>query len=129
MTRSLLIVGDLFFTARIGDTLAHLGIDSQSVRDDAALDQALAAGPFHLAVIELSIRSLDALAAIRRLKDAAPEVPVLAFAGHLESQLMADAQVAGADQVVTNGQISAQLPALVRGLGVATGPRPGPEVR
>ena len=119
--QALLVVGDIFFSSRLRDTLKHLGFGATSVRSDAEVAVALGQGMPALVIVDLTIRTLDASELVRRLK--APEaatrsVPLIAFAGHLEVDRLGAAARAGADLVVTNGQISQNLPDLVASLGV-----------
>ena len=123
MKQALLVVGDVFFSSRLRDTLKHLGIGAASARSDAEVETKLGEAPPSLVIVDLTIRSLDAGALVRRLK-AAPatrSIPVIAFAGHVEVERLKAASAAGAECVVTNGQISAGLPGLVASLGVAGG--------
>lgn len=117
---ALLVVGNVFFSSRLRDTLKHLGIGAVSARSDNEIDAVLGAGPPSLVIADLSIRTLDPTALIHRLKAAETtrRVPIVAFAGHLEGERFDAASKAGADRVVTNGQISADLPGILASLGV-----------
>ena len=118
---ALLVAGDIFFTAKLRDTLKHLGIAARSARTDAEVDQALAESKPRLIIVDLGAQGLDAVAAVRRVKGgggAAGSIPMIAFAGHVAVDRLTAAQAAGADRVVTNGQISSNLPGLLADLGV-----------
>lgn len=121
MKQALLVVGDVFFSSRLRDTLKHLGIGAVSARTDAEVEAKLGEAHPSLVIVDLTIRSLDAGALVRRLKSAPATrpIPVVAFAGHMEVERLRAASEAGADSVVTNGQISAGLPAIVASLGVS----------
>jgi len=124
MSEALLIAGDVFFTAKLRDTLKHLGIGARSARTDAEVDAALAEAPPQLIIVDLGARGLDAVAAVQRIKgsaDAAGAIPMIAFAGHVAVDRLTAAQAAGADRVVTNGQISSNLPGILADLGVTGG--------
>jgi CheY-like chemotaxis protein len=123
--QALLVVGDIFFSSRLRDTLKHLGFGATSARSDAEVEAVLGQGLPALVIVDLTIRSLDAAELVRRLKasdSATRSVPLIAFAGHLEVERLGAAARAGADLVVTNGQISGNLPGLVASLGVADMP-------
>jgi CheY-like chemotaxis protein len=120
-SEALLVAGDVFFTAKLRDTLKHLGIAARSVRTDADLEAALAASKPRLIIVDLAAQGLDAVAAVRRMKSeggATGAIPMIAFAGHVAAERLAAASAAGADRVVTNGQISSNLPGLLADLGV-----------
>lgn len=118
--KALLVVANVFFSSRLRDTLKHLGIGAVSARSEGEIDAVLDAGTPSLVIADLSIATLDPAALIRRLKagDATRRVPIIAFAGHLEGERFDSASLAGADRVVTNGQISADLPGILTSLGV-----------
>ncbi len=120
--QALLVVGDVFFSSRLRDTLKHLGFGAATARSEAEVEAALEAGAMpSLIIIDLTMRTLDASGLVARLKGtetAARGVPVIAFAGHLEVERLAAAARAGADLVVTNGQVSSNLPGLVATLGL-----------
>ncbi len=118
---ALLVAGDIFFTAKLRDTLKHLGIAARTARTDAEVDAALAASSPRLIIVDLGAQGLDAVAAVRRVKGgggATGRIPMIAFAGHVAVERLEAAHAAGADRVVTNGQISSNLPGLLADLGV-----------
>jgi CheY-like chemotaxis protein len=120
--QALLVVGDIFFSARLRDTLKHLGFGATSARSEAEVEAALGLGIPALVIVDLAIRTLDAPALVHRLKAAGAatqSVPLIAFAGHLAVDRLGAAALAGADLVVTNGQISQNLPGLIASLGGA----------
>lgn len=123
--QALLVVGDIFFSSRLRDTLKHLGFGATSARSEAEVEVVLGQGLPALVIVDLTIRSLDAAELVRRLKasdSTTRSVPLIAFAGHLEVERLGAAARAGADLVVTNGQISGNLPGLVSSLGVLDAP-------
>ncbi len=123
--QALLVVGDVFFSSRLRDILKHLGYSATTARVDAEIEAALDAGMPSLIIVDLTIKSLDAGELVGRLKAAAAatrSIPLIAFAGHLEVERLGAAARAGADLVVTNGQVSGNLPGLVASLGLSVAP-------
>jgi two-component system cell cycle response regulator DivK len=119
---ALLVVGDVFFSAKLRDTLKHLGMGAKSARTDAEVAGVLGAMQPRLVIVDLTIKTLSAAALIARMKgeDATRSVPVIAFAGHVFTEALGAAAEAGADRVVTNGQIAGNLPGIVADLGLLT---------
>jgi CheY-like chemotaxis protein len=119
---ALLVVGDVFFSAKLRDTLKHLGIPARSARTDTEVATELAAGAPRLVIVDLTVKTLDPSALVARLKgsDTTRQVPIIAFAGHVATEALAAAAAAGADRVVTNGQIAGNLPGILADLGLVS---------
>ena len=117
---ALLVVGDVFFSAQLRDTLKRLGMGAKSARTDAEVAAVLDAIVPRLVIVDLTIKTLDPTALVSRLKgdDATRSLPVIAFAGHVFTEALGAAAEAGADRVVTNGQISGNLPGIIADLGL-----------
>ena len=120
MPEALLVVGDVFFSAKLRDTLKHLGMGAKSARTEAEVATVLGAGLPRLVIVDLTIKSLAAPALVAQLKadEATRSVPIIAFAGHVFAEALGAAAAAGADRVVTNGQIAGNLPAIIADLGL-----------
>jgi DNA-binding NarL/FixJ family response regulator len=67
-----------------------------------------------LAIIDLSVASLDPTEAIRRFRGADSGAPILAFGPHVHEGRLAAARVAGADEVMSRGAFDAQMDNLLR---------------
>src|SRR5688572_23342632 len=117
---ALLVVGNVFFSARLRDMLKHLDIVSVTARTPNDIEATLEASMPAVVIIELATPTIDAVELVRRIKsdDRTRAVPVIAFGGHLDVEQLEAAAQAGADRAVTNGQISSGLPAILSGLGV-----------
>ncbi len=108
---------DLLFSSRLSAALAAFGYRPVVVRSEAALDEAMRAGP-RAAIVNLALRGFDAAAAIRRLKlDAATRgIPLLGFCGHRDAGRARAARAAGCDAVTTNGVVTADLQRVLEAL-------------
>jgi len=111
---------DLIFATKVRSTAEALGVATRPIRDAAMLAARLDRvedGKANDAVtavfidLEAGPHTLD-LIAQAKAHHAAP--PVTAFAGHLLTDLLLAAQQRGADQVLTRGAFTAQLPALIQ---------------
>jgi DNA-binding NarL/FixJ family response regulator len=67
-----------------------------------------------LVVVDLQAR--EGVAAVAAVRDGAPGARVVAFAPHVAEDLLAGAETAGADRVMTRGAFVRELPQLVRGV-------------
>ena len=107
----LALVSDLLFTSKIRETAATLGLPVETVRTaDALLARAPAAT---VVIVHLIAHGLDAAPALRALRAAAPTARLVAFGPHTAEDLLASARAAGADAVLTHGQLAKQLPSLL----------------
>jgi DNA-binding NarL/FixJ family response regulator len=65
-----------------------------------------------LVLVDLQAR--DAVAALERVRERAPEAQVVAFAPHVAEDALSAARAAGADRVLVRGVFVRELPALVQ---------------
>lgn len=104
-------VDDLLFSSKIRTVGQQVGAELVFARTSAdILEQARARRPA-LIVFDLNSPKMDAVATIAAIK-ADPElsgVPVLGFASHVHTELIAAAQKAGADQVLPRSAFAARL--------------------
>lgn len=114
--RVLIVVDDLFFSARIGETARQLGAAVTYVRDTDELDERLRLEVPALVIVDLGLMKTDPIAVIERLK-AHPDtrsVPMIAYGSHVNHDLMAQAASAGCEQVLPRSAFSQRLPGLLR---------------
>ena len=111
-----LIDDDLFFPAKLTAALAAAGIGVRTF-DDGDIEAAMADLP--ACIVVNWGRAAEARANfVRNLKATAVtrDIPVLAFAGHLETTLHRLAKEAGADKVVANSAIASRPVQLIEEL-------------
>jgi hypothetical protein len=115
------LVRDLLFSSRIGETARRLGVRSRTARsvDDlkAALGDRVA-----LVMLDLTAQGLDLEGALAAIDAAGRPAPVLAWTTHAlwkTTRPLHDR----CDRVVTREQLTAELPDLLRAyVGAAGGP-------
>ncbi len=108
----LLIADDLLFPSRIREAVKPLDLELRVVATEAAARAVFVLSPPPRAIlVNLNARRLDPVALIGALKadPATAGVPLLAFAGHVETAKHEDARAAGADLVATNSSVSLHL--------------------
>lgn len=113
----LVVVDDLFFLTKIQTTLKHLGLMGQAMTQRAALQAYVKAAltPV-LVVVDLTLRTDDAVAVISAIRATESGVPIaiLAFGAHVAVETRQQALQAGADQVVAKSAFANHLPDLLQ---------------
>lgn len=111
------LVEDLFFLAKIRETAKAVGVtvvtgDSRSGADAIAKTEPRAI------ILDLNSRGLNALDWIKALKadPATHAIRLVAFASHVQEQLISAARAAGCDSVMARSAFTQQLPKLLRNL-------------
>ena len=107
---------DLVFTSKITEVAKTLGVTCQGAGDVTTLLARAQASRPTLVIVDMVLRGgADAAEAIRALRaDAATQAArIVAFLPHERDDLRAAASAAGANAVLTRGQLAKQLPALV----------------
>ncbi len=111
------LVEDLFFLAKIRETAKALGV--AVVTGDARRGPAAIAGAQPQAIIlDLNSRGLPAIDWIIALKadPATRPIRIIAFASHVQEQLISAARAAGCDSVMARSAFTSQLPSILRRL-------------
>lgn len=115
--RVLVVVDDLFFLAKIQTTLKHLGLTAQVLTQRATIQAYIkaAVAPV-LVVVDLTIRTDDAVAVINAIRatDSGAPIAILAFGAHVAVETQQQALQAGADRVVAKSTFSHHLPDLIQ---------------
>lgn len=111
-----LLVDDMFFTAKINAAAAECGRQIKRVKSREQLE-ALPANPPSLAIIDLNSDRLDPLEVIDFFKStpALAPVPIVGFVSHVQTDLIKRAQAAGCDHVVPRSAFAQMLPQIVSG--------------
>lgn len=107
----LVAVRDLLFRSKITAAAERLGVPLRVAPRGVPLSQAAAALGGGTALVDLAEPGI--LDEIRRVK-AAGGVRVIGFLGHLETGLAAAARGAGADEVLSRGQLAGSLDEVLR---------------
>ncbi|MBI1802564.1 MAG: hypothetical protein HY259_12590 [Chloroflexi bacterium] len=112
MKSALLSIPDLFFLPGVDDALKRLGFSTREVNARDAIEAQLAGAD--LLIVQLDRAQDKWLRLIEAARLAA--VPVLAFGRHTEAAALRAARQAGANKVVPNSELVAELPRLVEQL-------------
>jgi DNA-binding response OmpR family regulator len=111
MVRVLVLADDLIWSTRLAGHVRSAGATPESVHTAAAFASALAGPDVAGAIVDLTSRAYDGLAAIATARDAA--VPVLAVGQHDDHVLRRDALAVGADRVLAYRKLFDDGPATI----------------
>lgn len=111
------LVDDLFFLAKIRETAKAVGVTVVTC-DPRRLLAGIAEAQPQAIILDLNSRGLPTVDGILALKSdpATQSIPILAFASHVQEQLISAARAAGCDSVMARSAFTQQLPNLLRGL-------------
>ena len=108
----LVVMSDLLFSSKIDEVARRLGLELRVAKSPEQLERQLGAGEPALAIIDLEEGALDPFAAIASVRAAAPNVPILGFAGHGNVDAIRRAREGGATVLARSG-FTIQLHALL----------------
>ena len=129
MTDAVAVVTDLIFSTKIVGTVRALGIDAQAVATAGALEKQLAEGRVRLVMVDMSL-PVDVAVQSLRHGAAHPTTPtMLAFFSHVQNELVASAESAGATLTMPRSKFSAELPAILKRFCSISSDASGPEGR
>src|SRR6266566_1729298 len=107
MGKVVALVDDLFFQMKLAETAKQLGLD---VNGDALMGL-LESAP-KLVIVDLNARS-QPLQAIARVRQASKDIRVVGFVSHVQTQLAAQAQAAGCNEVLPRSSFAQNLAAIL----------------
>lgn len=102
-------ISDLMFATRLGDVARQLGHECEVVGNPSALAERL--GGVDLVLVDLGNRLGGGLGAVETA--VAAGVTVVAYGEHVLPEALEAARRAGADSVLTRGELARRLPALL----------------
>ncbi|HEY7491960.1 MAG TPA: response regulator [Candidatus Tectomicrobia bacterium] len=112
----LVVIDDLFFLSKVHTTLQHLGLAATVITAPAALQAYLQHTTPALAVVDLTLRTGDAVYLISTIRatHGGQQCPILAFGSHVAVDLRQQALQAGAAHVVAKSEFARHLPDLIQ---------------
>jgi len=113
--RIMVIVDDLFFAAKIGETAKRGGIVVNFATTEAGVLELAALKP-SLVILDLNLNSLQLLPLISKLKSHPDlqQATVLGFVSHVQGDLKLQAEQAGCDVVLPRSAFSQNLPEILQ---------------
>ena len=116
MPRIIAAIGDLMFRSKVDEAAKALNIQITYVRDASEVIEQLRMGTPGLMILDLNAAKLHPLDTLLTLRQNAAfeAIPIVGYAGHVQTELMEQARQLGCSSVLTNGQFAAQLPELLK---------------
>jgi DNA-binding NarL/FixJ family response regulator len=111
MGRVVALTDDLFFQMKLAETAKQLGVEVKVATNGDAFLELLASEP-KLVIVDLNARSKP-IAAIEKLRQTSKEVRVVGFLSHVQTELAAQAQAAGCNEVLPRSSFTQNLAAIL----------------
>lgn len=109
----LVLTEDLIFSSKIKAAASRCGTVVYMATDLNQLDQALREKTLHLAVVDLNSSKVSPLESVRAIRQALPQLPILGFCSHVQTELQQQALAAGCTRVLPRSIFARQLPDLL----------------
>jgi len=101
---------DLMFQSRVSSVVRQGGNELIVVRSaDTLRDRSIPAEELKIAILDLSLKSIDLDEVVGGLKRDYPATLVVAYGAHVDVDALENAQRAGADLVLTRGQFDRDM--------------------
>ncbi len=107
------VLADLIFETKICSTANALGAPAIVVRSSEVLDAGISTTSASLVLVDLNPAGDSAIDLVKTARAHPSELYVVAFASHVNADLLAEAGRAGAHSVMPRSQFAAQLPDLI----------------
>jgi DNA-binding NarL/FixJ family response regulator len=111
MGRVVALMDDLFFQMKLAETAKQLGVEVKVATNGDAFLELMASEP-KLVIVDLNARS-QPIAAIQKLRETYKDVRVVAFLSHVQTELAAQAQAAGCNEVLPRSSFTQNLAAIL----------------
>jgi DNA-binding response OmpR family regulator len=109
-----LLSGDLMSASRIEGAARLAGASYRQVGTVDAAVEACEVNPAALVLVDLTTRGLDVASLVGRTKELADAKPtIIAYGPHVHEAVLAAAEAAGCDQVLSRGQFMSRVDALI----------------
>lgn len=111
----LVVVDDLFFSSKIGETIRQLGGEPRFAAEADEIPDDPDWGPPAAIIVDLDLARTDPLELIAHLKggEATGDVPMMAFGRHTRPEAFAHAREAGCERAVPRSEFVKRLPEFV----------------
>jgi DNA-binding NarL/FixJ family response regulator len=111
MGRVVALMDDLFFQMKLAETAKQLGVEVKVATNGDALMALMESQP-KLVIVDLNARS-HPIQAIQKLRLDRKDVRVVGFLSHVQTELAAQAQAAGCDEVMPRSSFTQNLAAIL----------------
>ncbi|HUV14572.1 MAG TPA: hypothetical protein VMY18_13090 [Acidobacteriota bacterium] len=106
-------ISDLFFQSKVVETARHLHVDLTIAGSESKLDEVIRENPGSSFVVDLCFGSNQGVEVVERIRHQLPDVRLVAFAPHVEEDLLEAARQAGATEVMSRAKFTKALPKIL----------------
>ena len=111
MGRVVALMDDLFFQMKLAETAKQMGVEVKVATNGEALEGLMSSEP-KLVIVDLNARN-QPLQAIEKLRQTQKDVRVVGFLSHVQTELAAQAQAAGCNEVLPRSSFTQNLAAIL----------------
>src|SRR5207237_800640 len=111
MGKVVALVDDLFFQMKLAETAKQLGLEVKVATNGDALMGLMESAP-KLVIVDLNARS-QPLQANEKVRQKSKDIRVVGFLSHVQTQLAAQAQAAGCNEVLPRSSFTQNLAAIL----------------
>lgn len=111
MGKVVALMDDLFFQMKLAETAKQLGVEVKMATNGDALMSLMENAP-KLLIVDLNARS-QPLEAIEKVRQSNKDIRVVGFLSHVQTQLAAQAQAAGCNEVLPRSTLTQNLAAIL----------------
>ena len=116
-----LLTADLMTQSRVEAAALRSAVSLRSVSNPSALAASVVESSAAAVILDLTLPTLDVAASVAELKSLPGVKPtIIAFGPHVHEPLLAAAQAAGCDEVLSRGQFFSQLDAILSRIAAAS---------
>lgn len=105
------LMDDLFFQMKLAETAKHVGVEVKMAANGDALLGLMERQP-KLVIVDLNARS-QPLQVIEKLRQSSKDIRVVGFLSHVQTDLAAQAQAAGCNEVLPRSSFTQNLAAIL----------------
>jgi CheY-like chemotaxis protein len=109
----LALIDDLFFRSKLLETAKQLGVEVRTCTTPEALDSEMARSTPTLVLVDLNAHA-DPLDAVRRVRLAFGDIPLIGFLSHVERDLAERARTAGCREVMPRSKFTQNLATILQ---------------
>ncbi len=112
----LVVVDDLFFSAKIGETIRQLGGKPRFAAEVSEIPGGSEVVPPAAIIVDLDLSRTDAVGLISHLKagEATSDVPMMAYGRHTRPEAFVRAREAGCERAVPRSEFVKRLPEFIK---------------
>lgn len=110
-------ISDLFFQSKVVETARHLQVDLAIAGSESKLDEVIRGNAEARFIVDLCFGNAQGIEVVKRIRRELPKARLVAFAPHVEEDLLEAARQAGASEVMSRAKFTKKLSEILGGGG------------